>query len=67
MQFKSLMHGQEIGWVTVFAVGQPNRQPIDDPSGSCPTARDVFGAVGVSLLSETLKDLQSRYTERQIA
>jgi hypothetical protein len=56
-----------IGWVTAFAVRQPNWQPIGDPSGSCPTAGDVFGAVGVSLLSVNLKDLQSRHMERQIA
>ena len=34
MQVKNLMRGRGIGWVTVFAVGQPNWKPIGDPNGS---------------------------------
>jgi hypothetical protein len=66
MQVKSLLHAPGIGWVTAFAVGQPNWQPIGDLSGSCHTAGDAFGAVGVSLISVTLNNLQSPHTERQI-
>jgi hypothetical protein len=54
------------GWVTAFALGQPNWQPFGDPSGSCPSGFDLFGAACLAT-SVNLKDLHIRSSARQIA
>jgi hypothetical protein len=41
------------GWVTACALGRPSWQPFGDPSGSCPSGFDLFGAAVPRYFSES--------------